>query len=610
MGATHLDRLVDQMTRRIRRVAAWQAFLAWITWSVVVVYLLLLAAVWAYPYWPSGSTYLEGIATLCVVCAMLLLAVSAMAAAAAHRNHPVSDDPLLAACELDQRLGLHDRLASALQLRGQSSPFVHALLADAQRHQPDELGERLYPLTPPAVASLGGVLALASLLLLGALAIAMPGAPAQTLQATLVADEKTRQTLEAVAQQLKKLADRIAAQPGSATRLQKEPITGELRKVAQTLQRRGTTRKQATQRVSQGRRKLEGVERTNAEKRRRLAQDLAALAKELGKDRLTQEVAGKLARGKLKQASQGLAHLARRITQQRLLPAEKKRLRKRLESTKKQLRSKSTKDLADQMQQAAAALGGARNREAGQAMAQLAKKLQQLQQLVNRQDQLGRLAREAQVQLDWAKVKINERDKYTSRRQSQDRKYRDQNRDRGKPVRINPNQVRLGSGGQQGRGSGPSKGPCIGCQFKGSCAECPCRTADKDCPKCKKKCSCPRCWINLSLDRKSSSRSRGPGSLSMGQPKAGHGSSKRSGEGKRLSSKRNPAQLKAHRIGQEGQSQIMLIKGTNDKAQSGLEYRNMIEKFRKAAEERIVKEKVPLGRREYIKQYFQRIKPK
>ncbi len=612
MRDNSLDQLVDQMARRMCWVAGWQAFGVWITGGLALIFLTLLTAVWSYAYWPAGAAFLEITAAIALILLLLALTASGLAGAAAHRAHPVREDRLLASQELDRRLGLQDRLTSALQLRDLGTPFVHALLQDARRRQPDGLEDGLYPLTLPPIASLSGVLGLCSVLILSALGLALGGdAPQDGATTPAVVDDATRETIEQVARQLKHKADQISASQGAASRQQKRPISGALRKVARKLHRPGVSRKQALQQVSQGRSALRKIRQAKQAERKQLSKDIAALATELRKDRLTQQIGQQLAQGKLKQASQGLGNLAQRISKQRLLDAEKKRLKKRLTAAKKRLKSKSSSALADQLQKAARALGSGRDGAAGEAMSKLAAKLLRVENLLSSLDELDRLANEAQMQLDWAKVKLSRRDKYGRQQQDSGNKYRNQRRGGNKPVKINPNQVRIGSGGKQGRGGGgPADGPCIGCKHKARCAECPCRTVDKDCPVCKAKCACPRCWVNISFDRKSRSRSRGAGSLSMGRPRAGMGHTKRTGKGGRIKSKRNPSKLKSHRVGREGESQIQLIRGANDRSKSGLDYRNMIERFRREAEDRIIKERVPLGRREYIKQYFQRIKPR
>lgn len=253
---------------------------------------------------------------------------------------------LEAALVLDDRLGLEERLSSALAVRGLDHPLRDALLADAQRYLAELDPKRALPHRWPAETKL--CLGLLLLLLVTTCLPQFGFWRSESDRATEMVTRQVGQELVERAKEIEAKADRLgdAKVRAEARALLREAL--KLRRARVTKEQALRQLEQANQRLQDQREELAGhpLRKTGQEARRDLRQmgDLEAKIA----DRLEDQTAS--------DAQQLLQEAARAAKEGRLAPEDAKRLADQLRRAAEALKGSPHEGAAKQLEQAAKAL--------------------------------------------------------------------------------------------------------------------------------------------------------------------------------------------------------------------------------------------------------------
>lgn len=293
-----------------------------------------------------------------------------------------------AALAIDQRLGLHERLSTALAIQGTEGPAAEALLLDAQRHAEAIKPRKHFPYQYPREARYLPFPALAIFLIWGV----VPSFDLLNREAAVVEQRKTKQELLLVAKKIEKRSTERRKKLEKIQSVQTEKLIKELEKVSEAL-KAAKDKKEAFLQLSEVGDKLknrhEDLQKLVDSKKRFQPTELAQMTKEL------QEA---LAEGDYKAAKRQLERLAEELEKMKEEMSEGgevdkqklEQLAREMERLAEELEEAEMGELADVLKQAATQLTKLDAKELEEA-------LKNLKQAENELEQLERLVEEFEM---------------------------------------------------------------------------------------------------------------------------------------------------------------------------------------------------------------------
>ncbi len=348
-GSSTLIETLRGVRRRLAALRLLECVVAALAWAALTAVLVLAIhkAGWLDDFWPWAAA-----ALICGIAGGILWAWV---------SRPTIPDAAVAA---DERLGLKERLSTALQfLGGGPSPLVPALAADAEAAARTIDPRQAWPVRAPRQWRM--------LAVAGAVFVGLYFVPQQSL---LISPGRraVKETMKREGKRLQKIAKDLRAKATARDLKTSKRVAKELEKLAKELARAKMRKKQALLKTGALTRKI-------SEEQKRLAwrntrQTMRAALSKLGKVPLESKAAKDLARSAsqrdLEQAAAKLKELAKKLQRGDLTPDEQKKLAKDLEKLSAQLAGSPLGAVASSLSDAADALSSGKCRKAAAALQQ------------------------------------------------------------------------------------------------------------------------------------------------------------------------------------------------------------------------------------------------
>jgi len=478
---------------------------------------------------------------------------------------PVSRDH--AAIAIDRRLGLHERLSTALSITDIEQPANQAVLADALRHAESIKPERHFPYQYPSEVKYMAVPALVIVLIWSV----VPSFDLLKREAKILEEKQVKQQLDFEAKELEKRTKKLREKIDEIQSVKSKDLVKKLEMASENL-KKAKDKKEAFLTLSELGDKLknrqEDLQKLMDSKKRFQPDGLAKMTKEM------QEA---IKEGDYDAAKRQLEHLKEKLAEQMKKEgkmdekslAEMEKLGRELEQLSKDLEDSGLEELAKAFKNVSKSMVKHKDGQAltKEQMAELMKKLEEAGDELAQLDEMKEEFEMLELALDELEIAKN--------------------------------------------------GLTNQCQFDDKCPV----AGQKLCRKCgTDECECcngfpQKCKFNLSL----SQGGKGGNGVGLQGGRGGQGQGKGpgnsggsgQGQGDRQRGELNDAGFVKSKIkGQLGKGPILgsfMVKGLPPKGESNVEYKNAITNYKAAAEEALDKERIPANYRELVKDYFEAI---
>ncbi len=480
---------------------------------------------------------------------------------------PVSRDH--AAVAIDERLGLHERLSTALTITDSEQPANQAVLADAQRHAESIKPKQHFPYQYPGEVKYMAVPALAIVLIWSV----VPSFDLLKREAKVLEEKQVKKQLEFEAKELEKRAKKLRKKIEKIQSVKSQDLVKKLEMASENL-KKAKDKKEAFLKLSEIGDKLK-----NRQEDLQKLMDSKKRFQPNGMAKMTKEMQEAIKEGDYEAAKRQLDRLKEKLAEQmekdgkmdEKTLADMEKLGREMEQLAKELDDSGLEELAKTFKNISKSVG--ENKD-GQELTK-----EQMAELMKQLDEAG----DELAQLDEMKEEFEMLE-----------------------LAIEDLEV-------------AKNGLCEQCQFDDKCPV----SGQKLCRRCgTEECECckgfpKKCKFKLALGKgKQGKGGKGIG-LQGGRGGKGKGKGNRNaggsgkGQGDRQKGQLDEAGFVKTKIkGRLGKGPILgsfMVKGMPPKGESNVEYKNAITNYKAAAEEALDKERIPANYRELVKDYFEAI---